>query len=825
MNFVLLLLSIYSEVLKLVNYRFKNTLFIIVIFLSSCVGTQYLEENQNLLYKQKIKGNENISSDKLDDLYVQETNRKLLLLPISPYVAFYEIGKENYNQERTQVALDSLKAEYDRKIAIAKENDNARKANKYQRKFNRKADKLTKKIQEGNLLMRWGEPLAVYDSSAIENTKNQIQLYYESKGYFDADVTVETKLAGLTKKRVIVNYIVEEGHPHIIDTVFFNTGKDTTILNLVEEKRNEILLKERTNYDQAQLSSERERIEILLKNSGYYAFNRQFIEFNVYQSADTNLLSVEILINRPSKDPFHKRYTIDEVNFTTDVNSQVGGRSRQLERYNSVNYYYYQSAYNKKILDQRVFLRPGEYYSLEETFTTQRQLANLDMFRFVNIKYDTAGGEFIANIFTSPLDKYQISNEVGVNVNVTFGLPGPFYNVSLKNRNPFGGIEILELSGRVGFDAVANLSDQTQVTTATEARVNLGLTFPHFLLPFGNQLKSHFGVLNPKTKTGLGYNYTERPEYVRSNFNASYGYSWQNRKQWIYDFTFTDVNLIESKLDSVFEKSLEGQLRFGNQLRRSFQPSFVSSSYINITKNFNNYGTDLQKASFVKFFAEAGGNLLNFDFVAPNVEDSALAYFQFVKAAFDFRHYLPFGRESTLAFRVNVGAAKPYGSLSEGILPYEKYFFAGGSNSIRAWAPRRLGPGSYVAIDSASGNFDYSFEQPGEIIFEASLEARRNIIGVLDGALFIDAGNVWNFSSADKPGSEFKANRFYKQIAIGTGFGLRIDFSFLILRFDIGYKVYDPAREPGSRWTVDEWNLGNRRNYGPALNIGIGYPF
>lgn len=809
----------------MVKSNLKNTLLIVIILLSSCVGTRYLEGDQKLLFKQKVKGNENISTDELQDLYVQQANSRLLLLPISPYVAFYEIGNEHYDKEALQENLDSLNSKYSRKIERAEENGNPRKVGKYQRKLNRKSSKLNKKIEDGNLLMRWGEPLAVYDTAATEQTQNQIKLYYESHGYFDATVDYDLKLAGLGKKRVIVNYIVEEGVAHTVDTIFFNTGNDTIIYNLLEKNRDDVILKENTNYDQNQLRAERERIEILLKNNGYYAFNRQFVEFNVYQSADTSLLSVEILVNRPANQPNHKQYKIDEVNFTTDVNSQLGGRKRHLERFNNINYYYYKSSYRKKILDQRVFIRPGTLYSLEETFTTQRQLANLDMFRFVNIKFDTAGGEFIANIFTSPLDKYQISNEVGVNVNVTFGLPGPFYNVSLKNRNPFGGIEILELSGRVGFDAVANLSDQTQVTTATEARLNLTLTFPHFLLPFGSSIKSHFGLLNPKTKTGIGYNFTDRPEFTRSNFNASYGYSWQNKKEWFYDFTVADINLIESKLDSTFAKALERQSRFGQQLSRAFLPSFVSSSHINITKNFNDYGLGENKASFLKFYGEAGGNLLNIDAVAQVAEESDLANFQFLKLAVDFRHYLPYGKESTLAFRINVGAAKPYGRFSEGILPYEKYFFAGGSNSIRAWAPRRLGPGSYVAIDSVSGNFDYSFEQPGEIILEASVEARRNLFGFLDGAVFIDAGNVWDFDESDKPGSEFSFNRFHKEIAVGTGFGIRIDFSFLLLRFDVGFKVYDPAREKGERWTVDEWNLGNRRNYGPALNIGIGYPF
>ncbi|WP_375578962.1 BamA/TamA family outer membrane protein [Marivirga tractuosa] len=824
MNFVLFLVSIYSIALKLIIKLIKFFLLVSIIFFTSCVGTSYLKKDEKLLYKQKIKGNENISSDRLDNLFTQKANRRILLLPISPYVAFYEVGKRYYDEEEVEKEKQKTEEEITKRIQTAREADNLNKATRLERKLNKKNEKFSTKLEEGNLFMRWGEPLSIFDSAVAQNTTDQIQLFMESKGFFDAKVDYEVKYKGVNDNRAIITYQIEENKSYLIDTVFYDTGGDRVMMSVLVGARRNSLVKAGDNYDQSKLTEERERIENIMKDKGYYTFSRQFVEFNVYRDPDTTSMALEILINKPQDENNHKRYKLDRVNFTTDVNTQVGGSSRKLEPFNSINYFYYEQAYRKKVLDQRVFLRPGEYYSLENTLSTQRQLANLDMFRFVNIKFDTAGGDFVANIFTSPLEKYQLSNELGVNVNVTFGLPGPFYNVSLKNRNPFGGIEIMELSGRLGFEGVANLSDQTQVTTATEARANLSLTFPHFLFPLGTQLKSKFALLNPKTKTGIGFNFTDRPEYVRSNLNASYGYSWQNKKRWIFDLTITDVNLIESDLEEDFRDALEEQTVFGEQLSRSFLPSFVSSSSINISKNFNNYGQANSRASFIKFFAETGGNLLNVNVISRNINDDSLAYFQFLKASIDYRTYIPYGRESTFAYRFHIGAAKPYGDFSQDILPYEKYYFAGGSNSIRAWAPRRLGPGSYVETND-EGNFIYSFEQPGEIIFETSFEVRRNLINFLDGALFLDAGNVWSFSENGKPGSVFQFDRFYKEIAIGTGFGLRIDFSFLILRFDFAFKLYDPARDPGERWTISEWNLGTRQNYGPALNIGIGYPF
>lgn len=801
----------------------------LAIAVSSCVGTRYLEGDEKVLFKQKIKGNQYISDESLDDFYAQEANRRLLLLPISPYVVFYEIGNRKYSKENSVLELNQKTEVYQSRINEERAAEKSTKVRRLQRKLSKRTERLTKKVNEGNLFMRWGEPLAVYDSSETALTRSQMELFLQSKGYFNAEVNYDTKLKGLNNKRMLVTYHVKEKTPYFIDSVFYNTGGDTTMMVLLKVFRQARKINEGDIYDQSALKSERERIENLMKNHGYFSFNRQFVEFNVYQSPDTNRLSLEVIINRPVNQEKHKQFIINRVNFTTDVNTEESSGKRTEYVFNKVHYYYYSPRYKKRILDQRVFLRPGQLYSINKTFNTQRQLGNLDMFRFVNVKYDTAGGEFVANIFTSPLDTYQLSNEVGVNVNVSYGIPGPFYNLSLKNRNPFGGIEILELSARLGLDGVANLSDETDITTATDARVNLTLTFPHFLMPFGNKLKSRFALLNPKTKTGVGYNFTDRPGgYKRSNVNGSFGYSWLDQKKWIYDFTLADLNVIQSTLAESFArelKRLDSLNSRGAQLSNSFLPSFVSSSALNISKNFNNYGTDKERASFLKFFIETGGNLLNFDAAAKLTEESTLIFYQFLKANVDFRRYFPYGKSSTFAFRINAGAAKSYGDFSDGALPYEKYFFAGGSSSIRAWAPRRLGQGSYVDRGE-DGQINYDFEKPGEIIFETSMELRRNLIGFIDGAFFIDAGNVWTFDeNTSRPGADFRWDRFYRQIAIGTGVGVRIDFSFLVLRLDSGFKVYDPGQPDGEKWTVSSWNIGGGNNYSPTFNIGIGYPF
>ena len=343
-----------------------------------------------------------------------------------------------------------------------------------------------------------------------------------------------------------------------------------------------------------------------------------------------------------------------------------------------------------------------------------------------------------------------------------------------------------------------------------------------------------------------------RPEYIRTNFKTTLGYNWQKEQKILYNFTPIDINFINSTIQSdTFQTILDNSLEpFGIPLDRSFQPSFVSSMNFSAIFNFNNYGSsslveeNTGTPTYLKLYAEAGGTILNL--TGTRLLDSAgLATFKYAKLSADFRQYIDVSRNNTLAYRINAGVAVPYGS-EDLALPYEKYFFVGGSNSIRAWFPRRLGPGSVPPQETDDdGYYQYTIEQPGEVLLESSVELRSKIFGFVNGALFVDAGNVWRLNDlppdADtkelRPGARFSFNNFLEQVAIGSGVGLRFDFSFLILRFDYGIKIYDPARTktvmgpddtlqeiPGNRWIgqkFDAWkDITNGR-----LNVGIGYPF
>lgn len=802
-------------------------IFGLAISISGCVGTRYLNEDQYLLYDQEIKGANKVSEDELSEFYRQEPNRRLLLIPFAPYVWLYQMGLNNYDKEELQQEKEAIAQKYDQRIEENQGKD--RKVRRLAEKKEKKISKIERNIEEGNLLMRWGEPLAIYDSSLAETTRTQMENYLNTKGFFNGQVSHATKLKG---RRVTSIYTIVEMQPYIIDTIIYST-KDSTIARLIAENLNKRNIKQGQVYDQAELGAERDRIDQLLKNNGYFAFSKQYVEYRVDSTVGNHDVSVNLIINEPASREHHKQFRLDSVVFTTDADIRSAGRTeRQTSTYNGITYRYYEYEYYKKILDQRIFIYPDSLYSREATLQTQQQLSNLDVFKFININYDTADGEFIAKVYASPLKKYQTSNEVGLNVSQ--GYPGPFINSSVKVRNIFGGLEILELSGRAGIEGVPPATEVgSQTLRSINIGANLGLTFPQFVFPLPRSLQSRLGTLNPRTIVQTGYNYINRPEYIRTNFKTSFSYSWQKEQKYSYFFTPVDINFINSpRISQKFDSLLQAQAAAGIPLIRSFQPSFVTSTSFTSIFNFNNYGSygaidegSRETASFLKLYLESGGTLLNF--INPSFLDSAgLQYFKYIKFNPDFRQYIPLSKISTFAYRLNIGIAIPYGENKA--LPYEKYFFAGGSNSIRAWRARRLGPGSAKPPgneDNTEEYYEYDIEQPGEILLEASIEFRRNLFSFINGAFFIDAGNVWRTIKVEgEPGATFDINNFYKQIAIGSGLGVRFDFSFLILRFDFGVKIYDPARDPGERWIGQKFPVGQEISR-VVPQIGIGYPF
>ncbi|MFN8341787.1 MAG: BamA/TamA family outer membrane protein [Cyclobacteriaceae bacterium] len=413
-------------------------------------------------------------------------------------------------------------------------------------------------------------------------------------------------------------------------------------------------------------------------------------------------------------------------------------------------------------------------------------------------------------------------------MSVTQGFPGPYYSLNFKKRNVFGGLEIFDLNGRFGFEGVASATQVGNFYRSTEANVTASLTFPQFLIPLRPARAYRWGRYNPRTKLLAGYTYTDRPEYKRSITTYSTTFSWERGHKLQFTFSPTTLNVIRSDVSSGFQAVLDTLKSKGNNLINAFRPSFVGSMLFTVTYNPNNYGSNVN-SFFVRASLESGGTLLNL-YSPKFIEQWGLEPYQYARASLDIRRTQVINKHTLLAMRVNTGVGFSYSDNK--VLPYEKNFFVGGSNSVRAWRPRRLGQGELPprlsTNPNSNGFYDYSFEKPGDLLLEASIELRQKLFGFVNYALFLDAGNVWAITSNPDTRTQFNGERFYKQFGVGTGFGLRFDFTFLILRFDVGMKVFDPARPEGERFVLDRVRF--TKPYGttrePVIyNIGIGYPF
>jgi hypothetical protein len=736
----------------------------------------------------------------------------------------YRLGSQFYDSSKVaakrQKVLDQLntlqlnKAEQSSELAYKRKGENLKL----------KLEGLDKKIEYGNTLMRTGNPVVILDSNLVEKSSRNMKGYLINHGFFDAavDYSISTK-----NKKASISYLIEEKKPYLLDSVYTRVD-NPELQNLISSFSSNSFLQKGQIYNQDNITAERNRLEELLKNKGYYMFSKSYINFIAYQDTAAKSIRIEQVIQKPTFAESHQVYTIDSISLRINPPSDEFADRQIQTQYQGIDFSFYRDRYSAKVLASRIQLQKGKPYNRTDALETQRLINSLDLFRFVNITFDTLGTSLTASIYTQPNQKYQLTNQLGMTI--TEQLPGPFFSTALRNRNFFRAGELLELNFRAGLEGVSSATGQG-VYQSSEINTSLSVIFPRFIIPFAPKTLQQFGKYNPNTRVQFGYLSTNRPEYNRNAINGQLGYTWSTRNnRQTFTINAADVSYIRTPfIQDEFLSILENLQTDGNNLIWSFLPSLISSFSGQTLINFNRYGDfSARKASLLRIFGESGGTTLNFTNVRRNDSPEIdYANFQWLKGQVDYRRYYPISKKQTLAYRLNFGLARPYG-VSAGILPYEKYFFAGGGTSIRAWQARRLGPGSSTPITGPGGNYDYRNEQPAEMILESMFEYRRKLFSYFDMAVFLDAGNSWMIGRDDaRPGADFRYDRFYKEIAIGTGVGLRMDFDFLVIRLDLATKALDPARQEGQRWILD--NIRLNRPFGErgqtVFNFGIGYPF
>ena len=423
-------------------HKYLTFIYVPLLFtlLQGCLGTAYLKKDEKLLYSQKFNGAQHLSQEDLKAQLSTKPNKRFLQLPIVPYVWIHQLGRSFYDREKFIDKKEKINATYQRKSAKTKKE---KKDIKLLTKKNKKIDRVNRSMKEGNLLMRWGEPLSIFDHQKEQQATYRIKSYLLSQGYFNANVEFKPEVNG---KLVGVDYNIELNNPYVLDKNVILT-KDTSIKHVLVLNEKSSNLKAGEIYRQSNITTERDRIASLLKDNGYYGFEKHYVSFQIDTfSTGGNKVIIYTKIESPENGIHEKRY-LDSVIFISDKRNNNYPTDAKPILHNRTHYIFNNRKYSTKILDWRNFLHPGELYSRNNTLETQSQLSSLDIFKSINIKYDTTGGKFTSIISATSANKFQTSSEVGIDVNQT--VVGPFLNLGIRNRNTFGGLELMEINGNI----------------------------------------------------------------------------------------------------------------------------------------------------------------------------------------------------------------------------------------------------------------------------------------------------------------------------------------------------------------------------------------
>ena len=608
-----------------------------------------------------------------------------------------------FNKKKAEEQEKAIAAKFQNKILAA---GKEKKKNRLRAKRARKLDKKRRKINQGNQIMRWGEPLSIYEHNNSRIAAIDIKNYLYSKGYFQAEVSVDTtdfdslgpvgqfgrkarnwfsRMAGARNRYINLTFHVDEKHRYLIDSIQYDI-KDPALGELVMDNLKKSPLK-KGYYEQDNLAAERDHIYNLAINNGYYEFSKQFITFQIdsTQMGQDTLIVRELILNPTDKDQ-HQIYELDSIVFVSEAGLKNTFR-RTISTYDNITFSFGRKRYPEKILDWRIPMQVGEKYSRDQTVETQRQLSFLDNFKFVNINYDTTGGKFVANIFTSPFEKFQTSSEFGLSStqgNQGVGNPGPFFNINLKNRNTFNRLEIISLDLNAKLQDLSQVqedisSDFTGSYTSRQIGGELAVSFPQFIFPIGNQYQNAIGKYNPKTRVSFGVVFEDRvEEYRRLEYSGGISYSWQIRDRVKYNITPARVRWIDSQNTSNFQVFIDSLIEDRNPYANAFRSAVVASSSFERVQNFGNYASG-DDGAFIRAYFELGGqfnSLLSSSFFGDELEE-----FSYIKSNLDMRRVNRLSSKYNLAYRLNLGFAYPFGD-NRG-LPYDGYFYAGGSSSIR----------------------------------------------------------------------------------------------------------------------------------------------
>ena len=639
------------------------------------------------------------------------------------------------------------------------------------------------------MLRQMGEAPVIYDTVQAQLTCRDLQQALQNKGYLDAQVEL---YIDKKKHKLDAVYVLHPGEPYFVRNLDF-VIEDSVVANLLR-KRN-TLLHQGMQFSVETLSAERNAITQYLQNNGYFRFHKEYITYGAKKDEAQHGVDLKLLLQQQ-----HKPYTIGSITHEGGQDDDGKVHLRQ------------------SVLVENTFLAPGDLYSAAKLQNTYNHFGRLGAVRYTNIAFeqqpDTTLLDTKIQVLTNKPSTISFQPE-GTNTAGDFGAAA---SLTYQNRNLFKGSETFSLQLRGAYEAIKGLEGYSN-QDFTEYSVETKLSFPRFIMPF---LSRNFRRRTIATsELALLYDVQDRPEFHRRVLSTGWSYHWRPQNHHdSYRFDLLNLNYVFMPWISETFKTeyLDNTSNQNVILRYNYEDLFIMKMGFGYT--YNNGVVAL------KTNVETAGNLLG---LCSNIFGSSknelgqyelfsIAYAQYVKGDFDYTQQLFKGANDQLVFHIGLGVAYPYGNAK--VLPFEKRYFSGGANSVRGWTVRSLGPGRYKDKD---GRINF-ITMTGDLKLDLNVEYRMKLFWKFNGAIFADAGNVWTLRDyPDQPGGQFKFNRFLSDLAVSYGAGLRLNFDYFILRFDLGMKAINPAFEIESEAHYPLVHPKLSRDL--AFHFAVGMPF
>jgi outer membrane protein assembly factor BamA len=841
---------------------------LIAIFISACNSVKRVSNGKFLLAKNEIFENSKLVSDEItmDQLY-QKPNSKIFGIPF--FLTIHNWANPNPDSTFQAKFTDNPK-KYARmsKWLSAKQVDQLGKSFWYHGIH--------------DFLKKTGEAPVIFDQSKTEKSVVRLQYNYFNKGYFDvsANYTLDT----INLKKIKVKYTITTGNPYIIDSLITNiSSPKLDSLYQITKSASLIKPGSQYKTEDFENEKNRITTQFRNNGAYHFQPNNVTFDIDTIHKKNKATVSLKISdYSYQEKDsaktaPF-KLFKISDVTIYTDYSAaDANAPITDTTRFNNFNLFSKNKLkYNPKAITNAVFITKGGLFSDTKTTLTSRYLSNLKIFNYPSIIYeidkkDSTAQSLVAKIYLTPKKKYSFSQSIDLTHSNIQNI-GIGFSPSVSIRNVFNGAETLEFSGRANVGSSKDFANPNDVFfNATELGIDLKLSFPRILMPFNTEKIIPKSMI-PSTLLSSGYSTQKNIGLDKENFTGSISYSWTPSKNNTARFDLFNAqfvrNLNPKNYFNVYTSSYDVLNSIAKNSTYNVNQSYFdtennltidngTSNFINdvigsnpiLTTSTSDYSTiksieerrirltendfilatnfsfskttkkDVSDNSFYLFKTkiESAGTLLSVIANTANIDKTAndrykifnLEYSEYIKTEFDYIKLWDLSREKVLAFRSFFGIAIPFGNSTD--IPFSRSYYSGGSNDNRAWQPYSLGPGSTGGVN------DFN---EANMKIALSGEFRFKILGNLKGALFADAGNIWNvFDSTQDAKAKFTGIKDLENIALGSGFGLRYDLSFFVIRFDLGFKTYNPAYESGKRW-MKEYNFSRS-----VLNFGINYPF